>query len=210
MKSNFKQKISFVGLLTAILYFLYGKEKGNKVYAYYEEYAHSLFRCDMDLVQSQPLHIDLLSSMALLDHLVFKQGAQYFEAFHNYPSPTFKPLCLASFLSQKQYFYENKGKKKSNIHTPASELYFNILVVDYLYQTDRQSIINHNVVKSTLAKQLEAIGKQIQEENYHITTVKRLVNDVLSKVCPQMTEHEQNFTWRFFKDDNSSVQNIQD
>jgi hypothetical protein len=203
MKSNIQQKISFVGLLTATLYSLHGKEKGNKVYAYYEEYVHSLFRCDMDLVQSQPLHIELLSAMALLDHIVFKDGVQYFEAFHNYPNPTFKTLCLADFLSQKQYFYENKGKKKSNVNNPASELYFNIVVVDYLYQTDCESIINHTIVKSTLAKQLEAIGKQIKEEKYQVTTVKKLVNDILSKICPQMTEHEQNFTWRFFKDDNS-------
>ena len=105
-------KISLINFLTAILYFIHGKEKGDKVYAYYEEYAHSLFRCDKDLVQSQPLHIELLSAMALLDHIVFKDGVQYFEAFHNYPDPIFKLVCLADFLSQKQYFYENKGKKK--------------------------------------------------------------------------------------------------
>lgn len=142
--------------------------------------------------------------MALLDHLVFKHGVEYFEASHNHPSPIFQTFDFASFLSQKQYFYENKGKKKSSITIPSVELYFNLTVVDYLYQTDRQSIINHNLVNITLAKQLEVIGKQIQEEGYQVTTVKRLVNDILSKVCPQMTEHEQNFAWRFFKDDKSS------
>ncbi len=199
MKLN--DKISFVELLTAVLYFLYGKEKGDQVYAYYEEYAHSLFRCDMDLVQSQPFHIDLLSSMALLDYIAFKNGVRYFEAFHNYPDPVFKDLYLADFLSQKQYFYENKGKKKSNGSSPTSELYFNIAVTDYLYQTDPQAIINHNLVKSTLAKQLEIIGKEIAGKGYQVTSVKKLVNDILCKTCPQMTEHEQNFTWRFFKDD---------
>ncbi len=200
MNFNIKDKISFVDLLTAILYFLYEKEKGDRIYAYYEEYANSLFRCDMDLVQSQPLHIDLLSAMALLDHIVFKGSVQYFEAFHNHPDPIFTTLPLSSFLSQKQHFYENREKKKSNISSPASELYFNSMVVDYLYQTDSNSIINHKRVKSTLAKQLETIGKQIEKENYEITTVKKLSKDILCKLYPHMTEHEQNFAWRFFKD----------
>ncbi len=195
------RKISFTNFLTAILYFIHGKEKGDQVYAYYEESASSLFRCDKYLVQSQPLHIDLIGSMAMLDYIVFKDRVRYFEAFHNYPDPVFKTLCISEFVSQKQYFYENKGKKKSNGSSPASELYFNIAVTDYLYQTDPQAIINHSLVKSTLAKQLEVIGKEISGKGYQVTSVKKLVNDILCKTCPQMTEHEQNFTWRFFKDD---------
>jgi hypothetical protein len=201
MKYSINDKISFENLLTAILYFLYRKEKGDNVYAYYEEYANSLFRCDMDLVKSQPLHADLLSAIALLDHIVFKDSVQYFEALRNFPDPIFENLSLSDFLSQKQHFYENKGKKKSSASSPASELYFHSRVVDYLYQTDSKSIINHHIAKSTLAKQLETIGKQIEKENYKITTVKKLANDILRKLYPHMTEHEQNFAWRFFKDD---------
>lgn len=203
MKSNLKQKISFVELLTAILYFLYGKEHGDKVYAYYEEYANSLFRCDMDLVKSQPLHKDLLSAIALLDHIAFKDGIQYFEALRNFPDPIFETLSLPDFLSQKQHFYENRGEKKSSANNPATRLYFNSKVIDYLYQTDSKSIINHHIVKSALAKQLETIGKQVEKENYKVTTVKKLANDILRKLYPNMTEHEQNFVWRFFKDDES-------
>lgn len=201
MKSSISDKISFKVLLTAILYFLYDKEKGDKVFAYYEEYANSLFRCDRDLVKSQPLHRDLLSAIALLDHIVFKDGVQYFEALRNFPDLIFETLSLSDFLSQKQHFYENKGEKKSSASSPSSKLYFNSRVIDYLYQADSKSIINHTFVKSTLAKQLGTIGKQIEKENYKVTTVKKLANDILRKLYPNMTEHEQNFVWRFFKDD---------
>lgn len=196
-----KGKISFVKFLLAILYTLYGKEKGNELFAYYEKYSISLYRCDDDLVKSQPLHRLLLCAISLLEHIALKEDVEYFEAEKNFPDPVFRPLTLSEFLYFKNIFYENHGKKLGNIKLPSRELYFSDNAVTHLLQTNMDNIINHKKVSSALARKLELVGREIDQKGYSVTTAKDFNRTILLNLYPRMSLHERTFIWKFFKSD---------
>ena len=105
-------------------------------------------------------------------------------------------------LEKIKDFYENEGRRNNFGNVPMSVLYVSENILDYLYKQMKGSLFEGGFTPNEFTSQLAVVYHAIKKKDYRFTeetTVKEFFKDIVEPLYPQMTNHDQNYVWRFFR-----------
>ncbi len=199
---SIKGKIAFADCLRRILFELYGEEEAD-TYAYYQKHCHFIFKVEADVVEHCTHYFRLQCVIRNFEYLCrVHQDIGLFEIVPKHVGDEVTVLTWIQFFERRHEFYEREGRRIKAKHEPMSLLYVGAIFLDYVSKDIRGSLYTKDYVPNGLASQVNGVYQEMIKQNYHFsttTTVKEFYRDIIEPLYPNMSKHDQNYIWRFFK-----------
>lgn len=201
-------KVRFTDCLRAILHESYGEAEAE-TYAYYQKHCAFMFKVEADIVEFCPHYFKLHSAVRLFECVCYThEEVELFEIVDRKSGDEVALLSRAQFFERRQDFYENEGRRVNSKKGPMSILYSSENILDYLSEDMGVSLFSRGFIPNEFAWQMDTIYREMKKRNYLFfedTTVKEFYRDIIEPLYPQMSTHDQNFYWKFFKPKGSLV-----
>ena len=200
--SSVASKIKFTDCLRTILCELFG-EKESEIFAYYQKYCKIVFQVEANLVEFNPYYFKLHAAIRCFESLYLThEDIDLFDIIPLKSGDKMVKLSRVGFFEKIRDFYEKEGRRVNDGNVPMSVLYVSSNILDYIFKDITGSLFAKGFAVNEFAEQLEVVYREIQKQNYEFTeetTVKEFFKDIIEPLYPQMSSHDQNFFWKFFR-----------
>ena len=202
METSTNGKIKLTDCIRIILFQSHGKVE-SEIYAFYQHNRSTLFRSKADRFNFSPHYYKLHS--AILDFECLYHNHPDIDAFdivHKKAGDEVTMLLRSQFAKWSVEFYENDGQRVNEISDPISVAYVSHNFLEYLDQDSEYSLFTKDFVRNSFAHQFDCIYLLMKRKNYHFsidTTVKEFYRDIIRDLYPELSAHDQNLLWKFFR-----------
>ena len=199
---NISDMVDFPECFRTALYESHGDGESES-YAYYQGNRILMFQAGAEKFNLDDDYFKVHAAISRLECAYFtNKDINCFEVIKKKSGDEITLLSRQRFYEVRNAFYENDGRRIGPKKEPMIQLYFSNNILVYLGVELGISLFNGKVILNEFAKQMDVIYKEMRKRNYHFseeTTVKEFYRDIIVHVYPEMSKHDQNYCWRFFK-----------
>lgn len=202
MEFNANGKIKFTDCLRTILYQSHGKTE-SETYAFYQHHCSFMFRAKANLFNFNPHYYKLHSAILNFECIYHNHlDIDVFDIVHKKAGDEVTTLSRDQFLNWSRECYEHDGQWVNALSEPIGTAYVSLNFLEYLDDDSQYSLFNKSFVPNPFANRFALIHQLMKRKGYNFsaeTTVKEFYRDIIKDLYPELSAHDRNLLWKFFR-----------